>query len=128
MFDHFQKAERPRVLTGTYGTMGEGATLVRAFRCVLLDPDWEISRENQAIARIHRCGQRHQTTSYKLYCQGSFDEKVIAHQNTGKELNDRAVGLPAGGIESNPEQLLAALNRFAEQYGPKTVIGEGDRK
>jgi len=126
LFDEFQKAKKPRVLTGTYGTMGEGATLVRAFRCILLDPDWEISRENQAIARIHRCGQRHQTTCYKLYCQGSFDEKVIAHQNTGKELNNCAVALPIGGVGSDPEQLLAALNHFAEQYGPKMSIGGGD--
>ncbi|RPA88657.1 hypothetical protein L873DRAFT_914037 [Choiromyces venosus 120613-1] len=57
MFEEFQKADNPRVLTGTYGTMGEGATLIRAFRCILLDPDWEISKENQAIGRIHRCGQ-----------------------------------------------------------------------
>jgi SNF2 family DNA or RNA helicase len=98
--------------------MGEGATLVRAFRCILLDPDWEISCENQAIARIHRCGQRHRTTCYKLYCQDSFDEKVIAHQNAGKELNEHAVGLPVAESGSDPETLLAVLNEFAERHGP----------
>lgn len=117
IFSQFQKSSVPQVLTGTYPTMGEGATLVRAFRCILLDPDWELSRENQAIGRIHRCGQRHPTTSYKLYCQGSFDERVIAHQNAGKDLNEHAVGLPVGEIGSDPEELLAVLNQFAEQFG-----------
>jgi len=97
--------------------MGEGATLVRAFRCVLLDPDWELSRENQAIGRIHRCCQRHATTSYKLHCKDSFDEQVIAHQNAGKDLNEHAVGLPVGEIGSDPEELLAVLNQFAQQFG-----------
>lgn len=117
LFTEFQIESDSRVLTGTYATMGEGATLVCAFRCVLLDPDWELSRENQAIARIYRCGQLHPTTSYKLYCQDSFDERVMADQNAGKELNEQAVGLPVGGVGSDPDQLLAVLNQFAEQNG-----------
>jgi len=120
LFTEFQKSSDPQVLTGTYATMGEGATLVRAFRCILVDPDWELSRENQAIGRIHRCGQRHATTSYKLRCKDSFDEQVIAHQNAGKDLNEHAVGLPVGEIGSDPEELLAVLNQFAEQFGLDT--------
>lgn len=117
VFDKFQNLRDPQVLTGTYGTMGEGATLVRAFRCILLDPDWEISRENQAIGRIHRYGQQHPTTSYKLQCKASFDEQVITHQNAGKDLNEHAVGLPVGEIGSDPEELAAVLNQFSEQFG-----------
>lgn len=128
VFDEFQNSRAPQVLTGTYGTMGEGATLIRAFRCVLLDPDWELSRENQAIGRIHRCGQHHPTTSYKLHCKASFDEQVIAHQNAGKDLNDHAVGLPVGEIGSDPEELAAVLNQFAEEFGldasSSTAIGQ----
>jgi SNF2 family DNA or RNA helicase len=123
MFDEFQKADNPRILTGTYGTMGEGATLTRAFRCILLDPDWEISKENQAIGRIHRCGQRHPTTSIRVYCQESFDEKIIAHQNTGKELNEHALGLPAREDASDPVELEAVLNRFGTQREPMTWGG-----
>ena len=90
---------------------------MRAFRCILLDPDWEISRENQAIGRIHRYGQQHPTTSYKLQCKASFDEQVITHQNAGKDLNEHAVGLPVGEIGSDPEELAAVLNQFSEQFG-----------
>lgn len=38
-------------------------------------------------------------------------------QNAGKELNEYAVGLCVGGVGSDPEQLLAVLNQFAEQNG-----------
>jgi len=79
MFEEFQKADKPRVLTGTYGATGEAPTFVCVFRCIPLDPDWEISREDQAIARIHLCGQRHPTTSYEVYSEKSFDERGIAY-------------------------------------------------
>ena len=78
-FEEFQKADKPRVLTGTHGVMGKGAALVCAFRCILLDPDREISREDQAIARTHPSGQRHPTARHEVYSEQSFDERGIAY-------------------------------------------------
>lgn len=78
--------------------MGEGATLTRAFRCVLLDPEWEKAREDQAIARIHRCGQKHNTQAYRLICSDGTDGEIERRHSGGRELIEVVQGVQSGEL------------------------------
>lgn len=97
----FQTEDNPRILTGTYRTMGEGATLTRAFRCVLMDPEWEIAREDQAIARIHRCGQKQNTCAYRLICFDGADGVVVRRHAGVRGMNEEAQDLLAGQLRKD---------------------------
>ncbi|KAL0630502.1 hypothetical protein Q9L58_010651 [Maublancomyces gigas] len=101
LYVSFQTEDQPRILTGTYRTMGEGATLTRAFRCVLMDPEWEIAREDQAIARIHRCGQKQNTEAYRLICYDGADGVVVGRHAGLRGMNEEAQHLLAGQLRKD---------------------------
>ena len=42
--------------------------------------------EEQALARIHRIGQRREVTTVRFYIQGSFEERVMEVQESKKNL------------------------------------------
>lgn len=52
LFIEFQGGDEFRVLTGTYKTMGEGATLTRARTCIMMDLDWSIAAEKPRAESI----------------------------------------------------------------------------
>lgn len=104
LFLEFQGSDELRVLTGTYKTMSEGATLTRACTCIMMDPDWSIAAENQAKGRIHRVGQRRACKTYRLISVDAFDSKVVAAQSKGQELNTTAFSRKAEPCDE--EELL----------------------
>lgn len=106
LYVSFQTEDEPRILTGTYRTMGEGATLTRAFRCVLMDPEWEVAREDQAIARIHRCGQKKNTTAYRLICFDGADGVVVKRHAGVQGMNEEAQELLAGQLPKDNEPYI----------------------
>lgn len=56
LVERFQAGEM-KAIVGTYGTLGEGRTLTRAFNEVLNDPPWVPGTLKQAYHRIHRESQ-----------------------------------------------------------------------
>lgn len=84
--------------------MGEGATLTRAFRCVLMDPEWEKSREDQAIARIHRCGQKQNTQAYRLICSDGADGVIVKRHAGVQALNVGAQQVQSGELRESGNQ------------------------
>ena len=42
--------------------------------------------EEQALARIHRIGQRRDVTTVRFYIQGSFEERIMEVQESKKNL------------------------------------------
>lgn len=61
---------------------GVGLNLIGANRLILLDSDWNPSQDQQAMARIHRDGQRKACFVYRLLLSGTLDEKVFQRQQT----------------------------------------------
>ena len=51
-----------------------------------MDPWWNPAIENQAIDRAHRIGQKNTLTIYRPIIEKSIEEKVLALQETKKEL------------------------------------------
>ncbi|KAI9862639.1 MAG: helicase [Vezdaea acicularis] len=67
---------------------GVGINLIGASRLVLFDVDWNPSIDIQAMARIHRDGQRRSVRIYRLLIAGAMDEKIYQRQVTKQGLAD----------------------------------------
>lgn len=59
---------------------GMGLNLIGASRLVLFDVDWNPAVEEQAMARIHREGQRKHCRIYRLVMKGGLEERVWQRQ------------------------------------------------
>lgn len=49
-------------------------TLTEASRAYLMEPHWNPTIEEQALARIYRIGQRREVTTVRFYIRDSFEE------------------------------------------------------
>ena len=78
---------------------GIGLNLVGASRIVLYDNDWNPAVDLQAIARIHRDGQKKEVKIYRLLTNGCIDEKIFQRQLAKQDLSDRFVDQGGGEKE-----------------------------
>lgn len=70
---------------------GTGLNLIGASRIVLFDIDWNPATDLQAMARIHRDGQKMPCFIYRLVVQGAIEEKIYQRQVTKMGLADAVV-------------------------------------
>jgi len=82
---------------------GVGLNLTAAEYVFLLDPWWNPAVEAQAIDRSHRIGQTRPVFAYRLIARNTVEEKVLALQETKREL--------ANAILSGEGRLITDLNR-----------------
>ncbi|WVN85841.1 uncharacterized protein L203_100993 [Cryptococcus depauperatus CBS 7841] len=68
---------------------GMGLNLIGASRLVLFDSDWNPSTDLQAMARIHRDGQKRPVYIYRLLTTNAIDEKIYQRQITKTGLSDQ---------------------------------------
>jgi len=54
----------------------------------MIDSDWNPSHDQQAMARIHRDGQKHPVFIYRLMTCGTIDEKIYQRQVTKMGLSE----------------------------------------
>lgn len=78
---------------------GVGLNLVGASRIILYDNDWNPAVDLQAIARIHRDGQKREVKTYRLLTDGCIDEKIFQRQLVKQDLSDRFVDQKGGEKE-----------------------------
>ncbi|KAL3492837.1 dsDNA-dependent ATPase [Aspergillus germanicus] len=67
---------------------GTGLNLIGASRLVLFDVDWNPATDIQAMARIHRDGQKRPCHIYRILLKGSLEEKIWQRQVTKLGLAD----------------------------------------
>ncbi|KAG9246250.1 SNF2 family N-terminal domain-containing protein [Calycina marina] len=70
---------------------GAGINLIGASRLVLFDVDWNPATDLQAMARIHRDGQKLPVKIYRFLMAGGMDEKIYQRQVTKMGLADSVV-------------------------------------
>ena len=75
---------------------GAGINLIGASRLVLFDLDWNPATDAQAMARIHRDGQRRPVMVYRMLTTGCFDEKIFQRQLTKQGLADSVMDNKSG--------------------------------
>ena len=84
---------------------GLGLNLVGASRLVLFDLDWNPATDLQAMARVHRDGQKHPCFIYRLVTQGALDEKIFQRQVSKTGLADSIVDGKTGVSGFTREEL-----------------------
>ncbi|OAP57411.1 hypothetical protein AYL99_08149 [Fonsecaea erecta] len=67
---------------------GEGLDLTAANHAYLLEPQWNPMREEQAMARVHRLGQKKAVRLVRLVVKGTFEENIITLQGRKRTLAD----------------------------------------
>ena len=80
---------------------GQGLNLIGASRLVLFDVDWNPATDAQAMARIHRDGQKRPCMIYRLLIAGGLDEKIWQRQVTKLGLADSIMDKKKGGGTSS---------------------------
>ena len=92
---------------------GLGLNLIGASRLVLFDVDWNPAVDLQAMARIHRDGQKRPCVVYRLLMAGGLDEKIWQRQVTKLGLAS-SVMEQKGGASSFTREELKDLFRLDE--------------
>jgi DNA repair and recombination protein RAD54B len=98
---------------------GVGLNLIGASRIVLFDIDWNPATDLQAMARIHRDGQKLPVKIYRFLVQGSIDEKIYQRQVMKMSLANAVVDNKASASSFSKEE-LQDLFRLDEREGCQT--------
>ncbi|MCB1180452.1 MAG: DEAD/DEAH box helicase [Chlamydiia bacterium] len=72
----FQEDRDCHVFIGSLQAAGLGIDLTAASTVILYDRWWNAARENQAIDRVHRIGQKWGVQVFKFISKGTIEEKI----------------------------------------------------
>jgi DNA repair and recombination protein RAD54B len=120
--DEFNKAPAKKVFCFLLSTKagGMGLNLVGASRLVLFDVDWNPAHDLQAMARIHRDGQRHPCFIYRLVVAGTLEEKIYQRQVSKTGLSDAVVDAKKTMQAFSQEELKALFKWEDRDQGCST--------
>ena len=107
--DSFQAADGPPVLLISLRAGGTGLNLTAADHVFLLDPWWNPAAEAQAADRAHRIGQERPVFVYRLVALGTVEERILALQESKRELAHAALAGADRATSITREELLALL-------------------
>ena len=84
---------------------GTGLNLIGASRLILFDVDWNPATDMQAMARIHRDGQKRHCRIYRILLKGGLEEKIWQRQVTKIGLADSVMEKKRGTAQFSREEL-----------------------
>lgn len=87
----FNENEKIPVFLVSLKAGGTGLNLVGADTVIHYDMWWNPAVENQATDRVHRIGQKHSVSSYKLITLNTIEEKIVEMQRRKKGLVKKVV-------------------------------------
>lgn len=74
--DRFKNDPKCLIFLGSLQAAGLGIDLTAASIVILYDRWWNAAKENQAIDRVHRMGQKWRVMVYKLITKDTIEEKI----------------------------------------------------
>ena len=74
--DNAQMPEDIQMMGVQIQSGGEGIDLTRARYVVYYSPAWSLGMMDQSVARVHRPGQNHPVTVYRLVAEGTIDRTM----------------------------------------------------
>lgn len=107
--ERFQTDPHSKLFLISLKAGGLGLNLTAADYVFLLDPWWNPAVEAQAIDRTHRIGQTKQVFAYRLITRGTVEEKVLALQDTKRDLADAIISANNSVIRSLKREDLELL-------------------
>lgn len=93
---------------------GTGLNLTGASRLVLFDVDWNPATDLQAMARIHRDGQKRHCFIYRIMLKGALEEKIWQRQVTKIGLADSVMESKSSNMAQFSREELKDLFRLYE--------------
>lgn len=100
MVDAFnEEDDGPDVVVGTTGILGCGLSCTRAFRVILMEPDYKLSAENQAFAQVWRIGQWNAAV-----CVYRLHTKDLALDNLSMNRQERRQQFWTGALSFSAER------------------------
>lgn len=106
----FQSEGGPPVILLSLKAGGTGLNLTAADHVFLLDPWWNPAVEEQAADRAHRIGQDKPVMVYRLVARDTVEERILALQETKRNLADAALGQADRATAITRDDLLALLS------------------
>lgn len=88
----FEKEESVRSFLISIKAGGVGLNLTAADYVFILDPWWNPTTEQQAIARAHRIGQKKNVFAVKFITRESIEEKILKLQEKKSQLAEDIIG------------------------------------
>jgi superfamily II DNA or RNA helicase len=88
---------------------GVGLNLTAADTVIHYDPWWNPAVERQATDRTHRIGQQQRVFVYKLICEGTLEEKILAMQQRKQRLAEGLYQTDGGRKPQWSEEDIEAL-------------------
>lgn len=88
LVNNFNNFEDIKVFLISLKAGGTGLNLTVADQVILLDNWWNPAVEEQAFARSHRIGQKHNVQIYRLICKDTVEEKILKLQEKKKNVSD----------------------------------------
>ncbi|KAF2178931.1 hypothetical protein K469DRAFT_597911 [Zopfia rhizophila CBS 207.26] len=86
LLDQFSQDPAVRVILVTTSCGAVGLDLTAASRAHMLEPQWNPSIEEQAMARVHRIGQTQVVTTIRYVMENSLEEHILNVQDRKKLL------------------------------------------
>ncbi|KAI0193792.1 SNF2 family N-terminal domain-containing protein [Astrocystis sublimbata] len=86
ILDEFDKTSGARVLLMTTGTGAFGLNITAARRVFILEPQWNPSVENQAIARTTRLNQKEKVLVIRYRIEGTVETEMLSQQKQKREI------------------------------------------
>ncbi|TGJ82686.1 hypothetical protein E0Z10_g6083 [Xylaria hypoxylon] len=99
IIDRFRKDPAVKVLLLTLTCGAVGLTLTEATRAYLMEPHWNPTMEEQALARVHRLGQTKEVTTVRFYVRDTFEERVMELQKKKEDLAGLLLDPQTGNTE-----------------------------
>ncbi|KAK3436982.1 hypothetical protein EUGRSUZ_C01537 [Eucalyptus grandis] len=78
--NNFQEGTGAPIFLLTSQVGGQGLTLTRADRVIVVDPAWNPSTDNQSVDRAYRIGQMKDVIVFRLMTCGTIEEKIYRKQ------------------------------------------------
>ncbi len=88
IIDEFDRSPAGTVLAAQIQSGGTGLNIQSASVVVLCEPQFKPSIENQAISRAYRMGQTRNVLVYRLLCEDTIEEKMMAVLEKKQEIFD----------------------------------------
>jgi len=89
---------------------GTGLNLTAADYVFILDPWWNPTIEDQAIARAHRIGREGNVFARKYLTKDTIEEKINKLQRRKKQLAEDIIGGSGGGLDFDEQELTYLLD------------------